>query len=174
MRKSWVRRGQLKVQEMAFVLVALMVFFALVAVLYLSVRTSFLEQGVRESSDERARSAARYLAATPEFAWHACSGCVDLDKVFLLKQRLNRTLSISVLDEYDFLAFESLYPPRAGGECTAGTYPACNRTTLIKTRADYGIAVSSFVTLCRWDGGEGGVCELGKLYLSDQGRERAQ
>ncbi len=173
MRLALERGGQLKVQEMAFVLVALMIFFALVAILYLAVRGSLLDQSARDQSDEKALEAVRQIASTPEFTWSECKGCIDLDKVFLLKQQIARNASLQGLWDYDYLAVESVYPSRSGGECTPATYPACNRTTVFLSQASYGVAVSAFVTICRWDAQEQIVCDLGKLYLSDKGRERA-
>lgn len=168
-----MKRGQMKVQEMAFVLVALMIFFALVALLYLSVRGSSLDQQARGVSDERAQEAARILASTPMFAWSECKGCVDLDKAFVLSQQRERNISVPALAEYDYLAFEVIYPGRAGGVCTPSTYPACNQTIVIPGKQGYGVAQSAFVTLCHWDPEVQMICELGKVYVSDRGRERA-
>jgi len=173
MKTIFQRKGQLKVQEMAFVLVALMIFFALTAILYLAVRGSLLDQSARDQSDERALEAVRQMASTPEFTWNECKGCIDLDKVFLLKQQIAHNASLQGLWDYDYIAVESLYPARSGGECTPATYPACNITTVLLSQASYGVAVSSFVTICRWEAQEQMICELGKLYLSDKGRERA-
>jgi len=170
---SLERRGQLKVQEMAFVLIALMVFFALAAILYITIRGSLLEQSARDQSDEQALEAVRQIASTPEFTWSECKGCIDLDKVFLLKQQIARDASLQGLWDYDYIAVESVYPARVGGECTPATYPACNRTTVLLSQESYGVAASAFVTICRWDAQEQTVCDLGKLYLSDKGRERA-
>lgn len=166
-------RGQIKIQEMAFVLVALMVFFGIIAVLYLSVQGSLLSQKAREQSDERAIHAVRVLAATPEFTWSECPECVDLDKVFVIKKQLSRNASLRGLWDYDYLVLEQLYPAQAGGECTPASYPACNRTTVLAPSGAYGVASSSFVTLCRWDPGQQRVCSLGRLSISDRGRERA-
>src|SRR3989338_1769096 len=170
---SCQRRGQMKIQEMAFVLVALMIFFALVAVFYLSVRGGMLEQRVQDQSDEHAMEAVRQLAATPEFTWSECKGCIDLDKVFILKNQIARGARVEALKDYDYLVVETMYPAREGGECTPAIYPACNRTSVVTSSASYGIAVSSFVTVCRWDSEEQRVCELGRLYVSDRRRERA-
>ena len=166
------KKGQLKVQEMAFVLVALMVFFALIALLYLSVRGSFLEQRTAAASDERALEAVRRIAGTPELNWQECLGCIDLDKVFVLKERISKNASFARLWEYDYLVVENIYPAASGGECTPASYPACNRTTILNIE-NYGVAQSTFVTLCRWDQQEQKICTLGKLYVSDKGRERA-
>ena len=168
-----MKRGQMKVQEMAFVLVALMIFFALVALLYISFRNSSLHQSAREVSDERAQAAIRVLAAAPEIAWSECKGCVDEDKLFLLKERLAKNVSVRTLSQYDYIALDIIYPPRTGGECMPGNYPFCNHTTVLKERSDYGIAFSSFVTACHWDATEREICELGTLSLSDRGGERA-
>ncbi len=173
MKTAFQKRGQLKVQEMAFVLVALIIFFALAAILYLAIRGSLLDQGARDRSDEKALEAVRQIASTPEFTWNECKGCIDLDKVFLLKQQIARNNSLQGLWDYDYIAVESIYPGRSGGECTPSTYPACNRTTVLLSQESYGVAVSAFVTICRWDAQEQTVCELGKIYLSDKGRERA-
>ena len=82
-------KGQIKIQQMAFVLVALMIFLALVALIYISFRVENIKGDVEDLGDQEAKELARKLSGTPEFSFTAedCSNCIDLDKVLILKER---------------------------------------------------------------------------------------
>ncbi len=156
-------KGQFKIQEMAFVLVALMILFALIAVIYVSLRVSSLRQGVEGQQDEQALLLARKLATTPELAWLAttCAHCIDTDKALMLKQHRNYNSFWDV----DYLAIEWVVPALEG-ECTPQTYPSCKTITIINRSR--GTPVSSFVALCRHEEGAQGTmhCTLGKILVS--------
>ncbi|HLC53186.1 MAG TPA: hypothetical protein VJK03_01465 [Candidatus Nanoarchaeia archaeon] len=161
------KKAQLKIQEMAFVLIAVMVFFALVALLYLSVRSSQLQSGAQEIRDAEARAGVRALASLPELRWDGCPNCIDGDKAFLIKNKMRNNADYAGLWHLDYLALEIIYPPRAGGECTAATYPACNHTTIIGANGSYGIASAAYVSVCLWNPGQESVrCDLGKISAS--------
>ena len=158
-------RGQLKIQQMAFVLVALMIFFGMVALFYFSIRISNLEKSAIDLKDEQAKELVRKLTSTAEFGFTAsdCSGCVDLDKVLILKERE----TYKDFWQLDYLEVEKI---TGGEECTKANYPECGKVTIIK-KENYGAAVSSFVSLCRWEKEKGGYtrCELGKILVSGKG-----
>ena len=158
------KRAQLKVQEMAFVLVAFMVFFALVGLMFLVFRIQFLQQGAADIGDERAHIAARTLAASPELAWQGCVGCIDKDKAFVLAEEIRMNRSKAVWD-VEYLALESVYPPRSGGVCTRGNYPHCNQTVVLKKREDYGVSTSTFVALCSYEHTQE-TCILGRIVVA--------
>lgn len=167
-----MNRGQIKIQEMAFVLVAFMIFFALVGLLYLSVRTSQMRGNVENLHDDEARQIVRKLAATPEFSWSDCSGCIDMDKVIALREQVKNKTYQNLWD-LDYLAIELVYPARAGGECSLGNYPLCNKTIIIKTQENYGVAYSAFVSLCHWEADTNyEKCELGRIYAAGKGVSR--
>ncbi len=158
------KKAQMKIQEMAFVLMAIVIFFAMVALVYLSIRLSTLQQDVTAQREEATKELVRKLADIPEFSWAGCSGCVDLDKVFALKDRA----SYRKLWDIDFLRVEKVYPNITSAECNKANYPECTSITLINNTQNYGSPISAFVALCRFEASQGGYtkCELGKIYAS--------
>lgn len=164
------RKGQLKVQEMAFVLVAIMIFFAIVAIFYISVRFNSLENRVIDQRSEEAKETIRKLAYTPEFAWTSgdCEGCVDMDKALLLKDQSRKYYQN--LWNLDYLSIEVLYPKREG-ECTKSSYPNCKSLVIINKTSNFGTVEGSFVSVCRQEFSQRGYarCELGIIYAAGEG-----
>lgn len=163
-------RAQLKIQEMAFVLVALMIFLALVSLIYFSIRISVLEKENINSRDKEARELARKFASSPEFTWGAsdCSSCIDMDKAIVLKHRDGYNDFWNV----DYLSIEKIYP-KEGGECTLASYPRCSRITIVNKSSNFGAVYESFAALCRvsYDGESYTKCEIGRIYVSGKGIE---
>lgn len=161
------KRGQMKIQEMAFVLVAVIVFFGLVALLYFSIRMSGLKSEASNLGQDEAMQMAQRMSATPEFAWTAgdCDNCVDFDKVMALKD----SAKYKVFWGLDYLKVERVYPS-GKGECTKANYPNCGSLTLVE-KDNFGTPPSAFVSLCRYDFKEGQSyrrCEMGKIYASSK------
>jgi hypothetical protein len=158
------KKGQTKIQEMAFVLIAIIIFFAMVALVYFSIRLSSLREDVTIQREQAALETVRKLADIPEFSWAGCSNCIDMDKVVMLKGRD----SYKNFWELDYLAIERIYPNRTIGECTSSNYPDCTTISLISNKTgNYGSPVSAFVALCGFDVAYNGVkCDLGKIYAS--------
>ena len=156
-------KGQIKIQQMAFVLVALMIFLALVALIYISFRVENIKGDVEDLGDQEARELARKLSGTPEFAFTAedCSDCIDLDKVLVLKERK----TYKDFWNLDYLQVERVYP-KGDGECTKANYPNCGTITIIDD--EVWTPAQAFVSLCRWEDSKGGYfrCELGRIYAS--------
>ena len=151
---------------MAFVLVAFMVFFALLGLMFVVFRTELLQRGAADIGDERARIAARTLAASPELAWQGCGGCVDRDKAFVLAEEIRANRSRAVWD-VEYLALEVVYPLRSGGVCTRANYPQCNQSIVLKKRDDYGVSTATFVALCSYEQQRGQeTCALGRIVVA--------
>ncbi len=161
-----MRKGQIKIQEMAFVLVALVVFFALVGLLYLSYRLHGVREAASDLEAEQAAALVRRIAGTPELRWGACAGCIDLDKAVVLGEH-NRTSFYREAWGLDYLQIERLYPvPAQPRACSTGTYPACSTLTLLNA-SSYGVTSQAYVSLCFWDAQiEQERCELGVIYAS--------
>lgn len=159
-----MKKGQLKIQEMAFVLIAIVVFFAMVALIYLSIRLANLRSDVTLQREEAAKQLVKKLSDIPEFSWAACPGCVDMDKVFVLKERA----AYRKFWDIDYLMVEKVYPNRTSAECNRANYPDCTKITLVNNTQNYGSPTSAFVALCRFEAAGGGYtkCELGKIYAS--------
>ncbi len=160
--------GQLKIQQMAFVLVALVIFFALVGLIYFSFRVKNIESSATGLKEDEAKSLVKKLVSTPEFSFTVedCSACVDLDKVLSLKGR--RTYE--GFWNLDYLAVEKIYPSE-DRECEKSNYPECNRITIINTTEKTGEITRAFVALCRWEDSKQGYfkCELGQIMASGEG-----
>ena len=159
-----MNRGQMKVQQMAFVLLAIMIFFAMVSLVYLSIRLNALRGDARDLQDSEAKELVRRLAGSSEFRWNDCSNCIDLDKVLVLSEQE----SYKGFWNLDYLRVDVVYPEQVG-ECSKVSYPDCKSVTVIQNDEDFGIPSSSFVNLCRraFEGGEYyEECSIGRIYAS--------
>lgn len=158
------KKAQMKIQEMAFVLIAIMVFFSIVALFYFSIRLASMREDVQTEREEGAKELARKLADIPEFSWAECPECIDADKLLALKERN----SYKNFWDVDYLMIENVYPNKTNIECTPANYPNCRTITLINKTKDIGIPVSAFVSICSYEYSKGGYnkCELGKIYVS--------
>jgi hypothetical protein len=145
-------KGQMKIQQMAFMLVALVIFFALVALVYFTISIASLERAVTILEDAEARELVRSFHGSPEFTFTSagdCSSCIDLDKVLFLKE----SEAYNNFWNLDLLVIEVIYPldPNlADVECTRSNYPKCGKITLIE-KPNFGARSEAFVTLARWD-----------------------
>jgi len=160
------KKAQMKIQQMAFVLVAIMIFFVLVGLLFISIRVGALNKSAQTLKDESARELVRKLSNTPEFIWSDCPGCVDGDKLLVLKENVGNYKDIWKLD---YLTLEFVYPSKDKTECNLINYPNCNKITLINGSGEYGLSSSAYVSICSWDKEGYTKCELGKLSASGEG-----
>lgn len=159
--------GQIKMQEMAFVLVAFMVFFVLVGLLFVKFRVSSLQDSAETTREEAASNLVKVLAATPELSWASCTGCIDLDKALFLKNE-ERAKEYEKFWKLDYLVIKRLYPEQENAECDTVSYPKCDLLKIIE-KESYGSSSRAFVTLCRQDLQESRVvCELGEIYASGE------
>lgn len=163
------RKAQLKIQEMAFVLVAFIIFFVILGLFYFSVRIADMGDEVKLGKEQKTMELIRKISATPELGWRECSNCVDLDKALAMKEK-NDVYSYNKLFDLDYLVIERIYPEQNEAECQKSNYPSCNKITIVKMREEYGVSYSSFVALCRWDNSiNSEVCELGRIYAAGKG-----
>lgn len=158
----------MKIQQMAFVLVAIIIFFAMVSLFYFSIRVADIQKGAVSLKEDEAKELVRKLSSTPEFSWTAtdCASCIDLDKTILLKNRN----TYSGFWNLDYLAIEKVYP--AGqGECTRLSYPNCNTITILNKTSTYGSPAWAYVALCRHEIAKSAYvkCELGRIYAGGKG-----
>lgn len=164
--------AQMKIQQMAFMIVAVVVFFAMVAVIYFSISLRGLETKVQELRDDEAREIARQLASSPEFAFTAssdCEDCIDLERAFQISQNPNYQNSFWNLN---YLALERISPPSSENiSCTnLQSYIArtCNQIVIFKDESY--ATKTAFVSLAIWDptiGVSGDYrYQLGRIHVS--------
>lgn len=159
-----MKKGQFKIQQMVFIIVAVVILFGIVSVFFVSIRFSSLRGDVEDLRKEAVLTQVRKIVGTPEFSWIAsddCSSCVDLDKVFLLKER---NAYKGFWTDISLLRISRAYPTYDNLECLPESYPRCNQITLVNS-GEYE-AYESFVSLCRFDDSIGqNRCELGKIIM---------
>ena len=164
-----IRKAQLKIQQMAFMLMAVTLFFILVGMFVLSIYLSDLRNSASVLEGRNAMLLVTKLANSPEFSCGGVFGgkktnCIDADKVMMLRENINK---YSGFWDVENIEIRRIYPVSADKECTLKTYPDCN---IIKIREGTITAeFSNFVSLCRKESLNGKVydkCEIAKLMVS--------
>lgn len=164
-------KGQMKIQQTAFLLIAVTLFFVMVGIIVLGFKLSGLKGEVSSLEEKNALLLATRLANSPEFSCGESFGtlklnCVDEDKVMALKEN---EVTYKGFWGSTGVEIRKIYPPLTSTiECTLGNYPNCN---MIRIRGSElgGISVGNFVSLCRKekDGGEFyDKCELAQLLVT--------
>ena len=162
-------KGQLKIQQMTFMLIAVTLFFVLVGVFLLSISLSGIKESATELCEKNAMLLATKLANSPEFSCGEAFGtqktnCIDADKAMALRD--------NIMKYDDFwgvtnIEIRKIFPVENDKECDRSNYPNCN---LIKINSgnEEGDYVSNFVSLCRKESFEGisyNKCELAKIMI---------
>jgi hypothetical protein len=142
------KKSQLKIQEMAFFIVAIVLFFILVGIFVLSIIFSNLSESATETAEKRTLSSITNLADSPEFN---CGkpNCIDGDKLIALMQN----------NKYEnFWPFSSLRVLRDRAfnktgdeiiECNLGNYPNCDMFVVYDKNVKNERTISSYIALCR-------------------------
>ena len=166
-----VRKAQIKIQQMLFMLVAVVLFFVLVGVFLLVFGFSGLKGSAVELQEKNALMLVTRLANSPEFSCGDSFGsnkinCVDADKVMMLKENSDKYENFWGASN---IIIRKIYP-KTDGEiiCELGNYPNCN-ILKVHSKKITGADISNFVTLCRKEAGERGSynkCELAKMSVS--------
>ena len=162
-------KSQMKIQQMAFMLIAVTLFFVLVGMLVLVWKFSDLRETATALEEKEAMLLITKLANSPEFSCgrafdYGGSACIDADKVMMLKENIGKYPGFWGVKNIEI---RKIYPE--GEEiCSLGNYPNCN---IIRVKGDEisGNYISNFVALCRKELYEGDVydkCELAKLMVS--------
>lgn len=161
-------KAQFKIQQMVFVIVAILVLFGIVSVFFVSIKFGSLKSDVEDLRKDAVLTQVRKMAGTPEFNWvdsDDCSSCIDLDKVFLLKSRNSYK---GFWQDVSLLKISRTYPLYDTGECSSESYPRCNSITIVEEGDFEGY--ESFVSLCRFDSEiKQTKCELGKIIMGFEG-----
>ena len=163
------KKAQLKIQQMAFMLMALTLFFVLIGLFFIVTKLSGLKESVTNLEKENAQKLIMKLASSPEFSCENAFrfgeiDCVDFDKVIVLIESIsNYNKFWGVAD----IEITKIYPEKTG-ECTYMTYPHCKTLKIYSENVDKKPAVSNFVALCRKEVINEEVmeiCEVGKINI---------
>ena len=160
---SCSKKGQIKIQQMAFVLVAILIFFSIVALFYFSISARTLRDDAESIREQETKEVVRKMAGTPEFSWEIddCASCVDFDKVLALK---NRKGYDGFWRDIPYLEVVRVYPSY-GKECSKTSYPECDSVKIVESDSDF-VTHSAFVALCRYDERiDNERCDLGRIIM---------
>ncbi len=158
------KEGQLKIQQMAFMLIAVFVFFILVFLFYGAVRVSNLESDRQEIEAERAVGMGFKIASSPEFVFEGKTNAIDADKIMLIKGD-NEFRDFWDVDE---IVIHKLYPEGEEVECRLSNYPECNKIVVLGGRGEGQTVSPTYVSLCRKEKAIEGAydkCELGLISI---------
>ena len=160
----------MKIQQTAFMLLALTLLFALVGLFFLGFKLTSVKNLASDLDEKNAKLLVSKLANSPEF-WcgesfgNTKGACIDEDKVMMLKELLEYNEFWSVAD----IKIRKIYPvlnPEI--KCTRTNYPNCNIIEL-KENSMIGNYESNFVSLCRKEPqGQSfyNKCEIAELLVS--------
>lgn len=167
------KKSQLKIQQMSLMLLAVILFFVLAGLFFLSIKTRTLKQDAALMEKDKALLDANFLAGTAEFS--CGENCIDTDRVVVLKnvQAYKDFWQVSSIE------IRKIYPESDGEiECSLGNYPNCNlykvyykKVASPEQSSEGAEKVSSFVTLCRREKSESyeyKKCELGELIIGQK------
>lgn len=164
-----MKKAQLKIQQMVFMLLAVTLFFVLVGILFLSLRLSSLKESATELEEKNAVELVARIANSPEFSCDKAFGktrtnCVDADKVMMLKKNIDKYEDFWGKDTN--IEIIKIYP-KGNVICTQEKYPDCNLINLQSRKIN--IEYSNFISLCRndvYDSESYDRCELAKIMVS--------
>jgi hypothetical protein len=164
----------MKIQQTAFLLIAVTLFFVLVGIFVLSFKMSDLKKSATLLEEKNAILLVSKLANSPEFSCGNAFGinrinCIDADKAMMLQKHLTTYRRFWGVNNIEI---RKIYPEIDGEVlCTLSplNYENCNIIRLWP-RVDRGnyTAIDNFVSLCKKDSKDNNVydkCELALLIV---------
>lgn len=162
------KRGQMKMQQMAFMLIAVTILFVFVGLFFLKIILSDNRQSANVLEEKNALLLVSKLADSPEFSCGSSFGgpksnCVDFGKVVALKDSSEK---YSKFWDVEGIIIRKVFPEEEK-VCTRENYPDCGEIVIIEREGE-GIGVSNFVSLCRKekiDGIINDICEIARIIV---------
>lgn len=167
---NYGKKAQLKIQQTAFMLIAVTLFFVLAGIFMLVFGMSNLKDQANIIKEKNALLLVSKLANSPEFSCGESFGtrksnCVDADKLIALKANNEK---YSDYWNVENIEIRKIYPIENEKLCTIANYPNCNIIRIYDKEIS-GYSVGNFVSLCRKESSENQIydkCEIAKLIIS--------
>jgi hypothetical protein len=165
-----VKKAQIKIQQTAFMLIALTLFFVLVGLFFLSFKLSGLREKATTLDEKNAIILSSKISNYPEFSCEEAYGskrvnCIDSDKLMAF---VNFKPKYSNFWEISGLEIRKIYPKQSEIICSSSNYPNCTYFKIFSGE-NSGPDYTSFVSLCRKESFSGAIydkCELAKIIVS--------
>ena len=166
------KKGQLKIQQMIFMLLAVTLFFILVGLFFIAYKTTTLQKEVATLKKDKADGLVGRIAGNPEFTFEGKSNAIDADKLMIL-QTENKYVFVENGRKKTFWGVEGIivrkiYPLGEDIECTRDNYPDCNLIKLFTK--ENSAPSSSFVSWCtkkNFQGTNYDKCELAEIMIKE-------
>lgn len=164
-----MKKAQMKIQQMAFMLIGITLLFVLAGIFLLTFKVSELKQEATELEEQNAVLLTTKMANSPEFSCGESFGdsrisCVDSDKVMMLKENIKKYENFWGVSNIEI---RKIYPARKE-LCNIINYPDCGIIKIYEKETN-GFDASNFIALCRKesDGNElYNKCELARMFVS--------
>ncbi len=166
-KKISSKRSQFKIQQMAFMLLAVVLFFILVALIWITIQQRNLHKQATQLEEEKAVFLSEFLSGSSEFSCSREMGsyCIDTDKLVVLE-------NMSVYRDFwpvAFIQVRKLDRQVEEVECSKLNYPNCNLFEVYENKnVKSKSSIGNFVALCRYENINGfpkKICELGKFII---------
>jgi hypothetical protein len=172
--KNKNRFGQIKIQQMIFMIIAVFFFFILVGLFFLSIAMNNLKKSASDLGEKSSMLLVSKLANSPEFSCGNAFGtsgisCIDFDKLMALKKNSE---TYSEFWGVAKIELRKIYP-ESDTVCQESNYPDCGIVKILDKNVKTLPYSSNFVSLCRKEVSETGIydkCELARLMIASQDR----
>ena len=174
-----MKKAQMKIQQTAFMLIAIVIFFVFAGIFILSFKLSSLKQDANILNERNALLLITKIAESPEFSCGEAFGgkkanCVDFDKTLVLKKNINKYENFWGVSNIEIRRIDASGQDLVQEmECSFGNYPDCTHLRILSNQV-LGSDYSTFVSLCRKEIYQGDIydkCELAKFIISYQKNE---
>lgn len=165
-------KGQMKIQQMAFMLLAVTLFFVLAGMFFLITQFGNFKKSATEQEATNAENLVTALSNAPEFSCqnafdNSGTHCIDLDKVMALKNNIDK-YGRYWGKNIENIEIRKIYPVENTVLCTTQNYPNCNTIRIYNSEVN-GTYFNNYVAICRKANEEGKIydrCELAHLMIS--------
>jgi hypothetical protein len=163
------KKSQLKIQEMSFMLLALVLLVIIVGLFFVMIIYSNLHKSANLASENKVVLGISNLAESPEFTCGNRLNCIDEDKLMAI-------VSSNKTNYKDFWTFNSLRIVKSSGfnktnkdliKCNFENYPDCDVFELYDKKSSSVSEQFTFVALCgvlKEDPYLYEKCDLAKIY----------
>ncbi len=163
--KTRKNKAQLKIQQMAFMLLGVVLFFLLVVLIWISLQSSKLSEQSTLLKQDQAVLLSQYVSDSTEFSCSSKSYCIDTDKLMVL---LNKSV-YSNFWPVSYIKIRKVFPKQEQEKsCNVVNYPDCNTYNLFDNNKKSSSSVGSYIALCRYEKNQDyvqQVCEIGKIII---------
>lgn len=161
-------KGQFKIQQMSFMLMAVVLLFILIAMFFVVYQSKSLKNLATESEKNKVVLMSKVISGSTEFSCVNKEFCIDTDKLIVLKNN-------SVYKEFwpvAYIKVRKIFPQSEDltfTECNKANYPDCNLYNVYENKKIVSkSSIDSFVSLCRKDKVNeylSEICELGQIEI---------